>query len=107
MVRYAKGADQMQTALPFPLARDDTLLGVCQALGEDFGFNPFYLRLALGVALIWNPVLVVGGYLAAAVVVAVIRLVVPEPSFAEATAGKPAAAAEGNDNADREMAIAA
>jgi phage shock protein PspC (stress-responsive transcriptional regulator) len=37
------------------LTRDDTFFGVCEALGEDFGFNPFYLRLALGVGLIWNP----------------------------------------------------
>jgi len=101
----------MQTAQPFPLARDDTLFGVCQALGEDFGFNPFYLRLALGVALIWNPVAVIGGYLAAAVAITLLRLIVRDPSFAEASAGEPAGAeqvaAQGNDNADREMAIAA
>ena len=30
------------------IARDDTLLGVCFALGEDFGFNPVYLRVPLG-----------------------------------------------------------
>lgn len=50
-----------------PITRDDTLLGVCQALGEDFGFNPVYLRIALGVSLIVAPVAVVAGYLAAAV----------------------------------------
>ena len=26
------------------IARDDTLLGVCQAIGEDFGFHPNFLR---------------------------------------------------------------
>lgn len=100
----------MQTALPSPLARDDTLLGVCQSLGEDFGFNPFYLRLALGVALIWSPVAVCGGYVAAAVVIAVSRWVFPNPAFAEAAAGRSPAeqvAAEGNDNADQEMLAAA
>jgi len=100
----------MQTAQPFPLARDDTLLGVCQALGEDFGFNPIYLRVALGVALIWNPVAVIGGYLAAAVVMTALRLIVRDPAFAEASAGEPVgehAPALVNDNADREVAIAA
>lgn len=99
----------MQTAQPMPLARDDTLFGVCQALGEDFGFNPFYLRLALGVALIWNPVVVIGGYLAAAVAITLLRLIVRDPAFAEASAGEPAAErapAQGNDNAEALAAAA-
>jgi len=97
----------MKTAQPHPLVRDDTLFGVCQSLGEDFGFNPFYLRLALGVALIWSPVLVIGGYLAAAVAMTLLRLIVRDPAFAEASAGGPAFRAEGNDNAEREMLVAA
>ena len=36
-----------QTALPF---RSDTMLGVCQALGEDFGFHPNILRIAFASA---------------------------------------------------------
>ena len=72
----------MQRA-PLPLSRDDTLLGVCQALGEDFGFNPFYLRAALGVLLIVQPVAVIMGYLAAAVAIALLRLIVPNPRSAE------------------------
>ena len=98
----------MQSAQPFPLARDDTLLGVCQALGDDFGFNPFYLRLALGVALIWNPVAVIGGYAAAALVVAVTRLLFPHPAFANASAGEPMGhAAPGGDNDADAQALAA
>jgi len=99
----------MQTAQPMPLARDDTLFGVCQALGEDFGFNPIYLRIALGVALIWNPVMVIGGYLAAAVVMTALRLIVRDPAFAEASAGEPGgehAPALGNDNAEALAAAA-
>lgn len=102
----------MQTdriAQPIPLARDDTLLGVCQSLGEDFGFNPFYLRLALGIALIWNPVLVIGSYLAAALVVTPLRLIVRDPAFAEASAGEPASvvAAPEGDNDEEALAAAA
>ena len=97
-----------RTALPSPLARDDTLLGVCAALGEDFGFNPFYLRLALGVALLWNPVLVIAGYLVAAFVIAISRWFVPNLVFAEAPAGEPAAAqAPAGDNDEEALAAAA
>lgn len=84
----------MQTAQPFPLARDDTLFGVCQALGEDFGFNPFYLRLALGVILLWNPVAVIGAYLAAAMFVSLIRLLVPNPRLADMEPAEASAAAK-------------
>jgi phage shock protein PspC (stress-responsive transcriptional regulator) len=99
----------MQTVQPMPLARDDTLFGVCQALGEDIGFNPFYLRLALGVALIWNPVIVIGGYLAAAVAIAVSRWIVPDPvtGAAEAMVGEPVAAREAVERNDNAEALAA
>lgn len=102
----------MQTdriAQPSPLARDDTLLGVCAALGEDLGFNPFYLRLALGVGLLWNPVVVIGGYLVAAFVIAVSRWFVPNPAFAEASEGEPGAvvAAPAGDNDAEALAAAA
>ena len=35
----------------------DSLFGVCQAIGEDFGFNPFFLRLGfLGLGFFSIPV---------------------------------------------------
>ena len=33
---------------PNLLRRDDTFFGVCQAIGEDFGFHPIFLRIAFG-----------------------------------------------------------
>ena len=53
--------------------RDDTLLGVCEGLGEEFGFNADYLRVMLGAALLWNAAAVVAGYLAVGVVLAAAR----------------------------------
>lgn len=67
--------------------RDDTLFGVCEALGEDLGFRPNYLRVALAVLLLWNPVAIVSGYVAAALVVLAARLIWPNRA-------RPAAAAE-------------
>ena len=62
------------TPLPF---RDDTLLGVCQAIGDDLGFNPDWLRVALAASLLWDPGAVILAYLAAGVAVAVLRWLVP------------------------------
>ena len=35
-------AQENQVALPL---RSHTILGVCEAIGEDFGFNPVFLRM--------------------------------------------------------------
>src|SRR3954449_8498127 len=59
------------------ILRDDTMLGVCQGLGEDFGFNPIWLRMAFGALLLVNPIAVVGTYLGLGVLVATSRLVFP------------------------------
>ncbi len=68
------------------VARDDTMLGICQALAEDFGFNPLYLRIALSVPLLWSPTLAVGAYAAMGVLVLFSRLVFPNPKPAAAAA---------------------
>ena len=81
----------MQDAQPNLLTRDDTFLGICQGLGEDLGINPLFLRLPLIPLLFFYPVQVVGGYLAAGVVVLATRLVFPHPrnAAAEAEASAP------------------
>jgi phage shock protein PspC (stress-responsive transcriptional regulator) len=53
-----------------PIARNDTMLGVCQSLGEDFGFNPNYLRILFGVSLLWNPLVMLVVYPILAIVIA-------------------------------------
>jgi phage shock protein PspC (stress-responsive transcriptional regulator) len=70
----------MTNAQPKP----DNLFGVCAALGEDFGFDPLYLRIALGAGILWNPVAIVGLYAAAGVLVLVTRLLFPNPKLASA-----------------------
>jgi phage shock protein C len=102
----------MQTSQPSLIARDHTLFGVCEALGEDFGFNPVFLRVPLAVLLLWNPIAVIGAYAAAGAIVALSRWLSPDPRpaavpqtvGAAAAAGAPA----GNDAMDAEpLAIAA
>ena len=64
--------------LPSFVTDEKNLLGVCAALGHDFGFNPLYLRLTLAVLLLWNPVVVVGAYLFTGLAVAVSYWLFPE-----------------------------
>ena len=69
----------MQTFQPSIFARNDTLLGICQAIGEDLGFNPTYLRVALAVTVFFNFGAAVAVYLAAGVVVLASRLLYRSP----------------------------
>jgi phage shock protein PspC (stress-responsive transcriptional regulator) len=80
----------MHEPQPSLIARDETLLGVCAGLGEDFGFNPVWLRIVLAVGLLWNPTAIVATYFGLGVVVLFSRLLVPNRRTAAAA---PAAAA--------------
>ena len=88
--------------------RNDTILGVCEAIGQDFGFNPNWLRIAFCAPVYWNPALVVGVYLALGVVVAATRLAFPDR---HAQAPAPAALSEvqsaGTEYAEERALIAA
>lgn len=95
----------MQTSQPSVFARDHTILGICEALGEDFGFNPVFLRVPLAVCLLLNPWAVVATYAGLGMLVAFTRLVAPNPRRpAEAT---PVAADRAEAQAEPEMALAA
>ncbi|MFC7536541.1 PspC domain-containing protein [Sphingomonas sp. GCM10030256] len=92
---------------PLPL-RSDNLLGVCQAIGDDFGFNPTYLRLLLAVPMAWQPLYAVAVYFGLGVVVLLSRLVFPDRTVAAAdTAVTPAAIQVRADEPLREYAEAA
>ena len=96
----------MQSTQPPLWARDHTLLGVCEALGEDFGFNPMYLRVPFAALLLWNPTVVVATYVALGALVLLTRWLAPNPrpvDLAEAAEPAPEAA---DDNA-QDMALAA
>src|SRR5690349_6582105 len=63
----------------------DTLFGVCQTIGNELGFNPFYLRIALLGLLFFSPVAVVASYAALGGAVALSAWLFPKP-IAEAAA---------------------
>ena len=93
---------------PLPL-RGDTMLGVCEALGQDFGFHPNWLRLAFAAPVLWNPWVAFAIYLALGVVVAISRLIAPQRRETVAAAAPLHLAAESEpaSEAREEVALAA
>jgi phage shock protein C len=60
------------------ILRNDTILGVCEALGQDLGINPTWLRVAFCLPVFWNPVAVIGAYFAIGLVIAATRYAYPD-----------------------------
>jgi phage shock protein C len=62
-----------------PVARTrkkESLIGVCQAVGDDFGFNPDFLRVALAMLMLVNAEATLAVYVTAGLLVLVSRLLV-------------------------------
>jgi phage shock protein PspC (stress-responsive transcriptional regulator) len=89
----------MQSYQPAIFWREDTVFGVCEALGEDFGFNPLFLRIAFALGLLWNPLVMIYAYLGLAAIVLVSRLLAPNPlpAVRAETEAEPKAAADEAD----------
>lgn len=93
-------AREPYVALPL---RQHTIFGVCEAIGEDFGFNPILLRVPLAAAVLWSPLMAVGAYFALGALVLASRLLFPRP---KSTAIQSASAIE-SDNDQASIPIAA
>jgi phage shock protein C len=95
-------AQENQAALPL---RSHTILGVCEAIGEDFGFNPTFLRIPFAATVLYSPLYAVIAYFALGAVVLASRLLFPK---AKAEATQPnRAEAMAVSNEQRELAKAA
>ena len=68
-------AQEEQVALPL---RSHTIFGVCEAIGEDFGFNPVFLRVPFAASVLWSPLIAIGAYFALGALVLVSRLLFPK-----------------------------
>jgi phage shock protein PspC (stress-responsive transcriptional regulator) len=90
---------EIQPALPL---RAHTIFGVCEAIGEDFGFNPVFLRVPLATAVIWNPMIAFGTYFALGAVVLASRLLFPDLRSTAADAQVQPVSAQANEAANAE-----
>src|SRR4051812_44377441 len=75
-------AHENQVALPL---RAHTILGVCEAIGEDFGFNPTFLRVPLAASVIVSPLWAFVAYFALGGAVLLSRLLLPNSKPASQT----------------------
>jgi len=57
-----------------PAPHHENLFGICHELGQIFGFNPLFLRLALLAAVMVNPEATLIAYLVAGVAVLIAKL---------------------------------
>ena len=57
--------------------RRDTFFGICEAVGQDFGFNPLYLRLAFIAPLFFFPLQTFAAYFGLGLIVLTSRLLFP------------------------------
>ncbi len=97
----------MTASQPNLFTREDTIFGVCEGIGQDFGFNAQYLRVALAGLVFWNPPAAVGIYAALGVAVLASRKLFPTPLAAVEAAELPAPLKGENDAQAAEVAIAA
>ncbi len=65
--------------------RRDTFFGICEAVGQDFGFNPLWLRLAFVAPLFFLPVQTFAAYALLGVIVLASRLIHPQKPTAPAS----------------------
>lgn len=86
--------------------RRDTFFGICEAVGQDFGFNPLWLRLAFVAPLFFFPVQTFIGYFALGLVVLASRLIFPARAPSQ-TAPRAAHIAAPQAEQTEELALAA
>jgi len=90
----ASHKDQTMTnQTPLPL-RSDTILGVCEAIGQDFGFNPLWLRLVFVATIFFAPAAGFAAYLGLGAVVAATRLLIKDKPASEQVIDATATAVE-------------
>ena len=88
----------MMTDRPSLFAREDTMLGVCEGLGQELGVAPNLLRVAFAIGLFWNPLAMIVAYLALGTALALFRWAFPPRQAA--TAAVPSVQPQQGDNDD-------
>ena len=88
-----------------PPLRSHTILGVCEAIGEDFGFNPVLLRIPFAASVLVSPTMAIAAYLVLGLVVMASRKLFPKTDFASAEVAEAQVTQPANEQ--RELAKAA
>ena len=94
-----------ENSVPVTL-RAHTILGVCEAIGEDFGFNPVLLRVPLAASVLISPTWAIGAYLMLGVIVLLSRIIAPKKTAAVIETEETVAPAKAQE-AEAELKLAA
>src|SRR3982751_6833341 len=86
----AQNANIPEDYIALPL-KAHTILGVCEGIGEDFGFNPVFLRVPFAAAVLWSPTITLATYFLLGAAVLVSRLLFPRAKPAASIEAAPAA----------------
>ncbi|MEO6247103.1 MAG: PspC domain-containing protein [Sphingomicrobium sp.] len=65
-------------AKPAIIDRPAAMFGVCEAIGDDFGINANWFRVALVPLILWQPLWTVVGYFCLGALVLATRLIFPD-----------------------------
>ena len=88
--RRSPAEDQTMTDQASLFAREDTMLGVCEGLGQELRVPPTLFRVAFAVGLFWNPLAMVVAYLTLGTALALFRRAFPmRPAAAPPRAVEP------------------
>lgn len=89
-------------------SRDDTFLGICEGIGQDFGFHPNLLRVTLACLCFFYPVPVLATYFGLGVLVLATRWMAPNVvEFVEREVEAPVEAELVEDNGQHLLPLAA
>ena len=91
------------TTQPSLIRRQHTVLGVCEGIGEDLGFNPVILRILFAGGVYFAPLAVIGTYFFLGGALALARWAYPVPIASPALPSQ----AVDSQNDSEEMKIAA
>ena len=89
------------------ILRNDTILGVCEAIGQDFGVNAKWLRVPLAGGVMISPITAFGIYFALGFAVLLSRLIYPRRVAAAPQAAAAQPQPQAADNSQEELATAA
>ena len=87
--------------------RNDTIFGTMQAIGDDFGINPNWLRVPLAAAMLATPIGAIAVYLGLSVVVLASRLIFRAKTVPAVAGSQPVHAVQVEANDDERELIAA
>ena len=94
-----------ENSVPVTL-RPHTILGVCEAIGEDFGFNPAFLRIPFAASVLISPTYAIGAYFLLGAIVLLSRVLAPKKAVTAVEAEEVVVPAKANE-ANAELPLAA